>query len=1025
MERFNIKKVGFKNLGMFLFLIGTLTISCSDSKKGSGGMFASLLSSFGIVTDQGGSLPQGVSGSVYSPLDTPASLPANFGANGPSAILFVSSFQGVNRYKSLEIRFSKSMSQAAVQSDFSLVDSLNNPLPGPGKGGVFHWASGTRLIFDPYRELAPNMTYTFTLTVNSLTSSGLALIPYQVQFTTEPDYFINTAATIGAYSNVALGWGNTSGKDITFPTNAHLYVTSNFANPISGANPIQSITLNHMGSTDQYTICTGTCSMSSPVASNLDLIADARLSSTPGLYAFIGGNSYYYQITTATGEIFNRYFSFNYGPINPNPYGLLTGVSTTVMDQAQSMALFGQILQKFAHADFKVANQSFNDFASTPSTNSTATLSSRCINYYLGSITYIRNYGDNSGQYGDGYCGGDPNGGAFNVVASVLGLGNLPMYLDVFIPGISIPPTAPDGTTNITDSFYVLGNGSIGIDIYGEYSVIDLAVIGLTHDCTVLACLIGNGQDFYFTTNSTVNGSGPYTPRLARAKATTWFDSSGNINVQINRYTSSNKSPNGVYPLDPNDPITGNFYVSPWWQNLNTASMSLQASTSGLGSFLGPITNMIATNAVPQVTPAITQSLLLDIVERVSVNALNAVLQSLNNPGLELDLPNYLPAPLANFPLVLSLQVSSDAAVQQSGSNKGIVASANIALVAKPSSRLLSSNPNYHGQYAATGFVSTAPTGAAGVTAIQNAKTYLFSQSNATPGLLLGLSADTVTQAAYSLWQNGAFNLALNAAFINQIQTYAGNGALFQLTKTLLQASAIINILAPGFPSLTGLNPSNSSQTITVNGNDGVEIDLWAIHAPNGSLKQVPSGSAIPQLEVNFTDLELRIYGVPASGPKYLINTARASFKALGTIKFTPFIQPSGITGYSNLNALSLIIDPSTMSYTLDILEGTQYNPFGIDPQGVLTVVSPLIPSLIIPLVNNILGQIPLPSKASLATLTNPSNATQVCNLNTTTDKIKLLTQPIPSTQTYPFLFAGLQFQGAYAANPGNTISCP
>ncbi|TGK15144.1 Ig-like protein [Leptospira fluminis] len=1024
MKRLEKKKIAFSNPLVLLFLLAALALSCAGKKSG-GGVFGSLLGAMGIVTDQGGTLPQGVSSSVYSALDTPASLPANFGNNGPSAILFISSYTNVNRYKSLEIRFSKSMNQATVQSDLSIVNGSNVALPGPGKGGIFHWASGTRLIFDPYKELAANTTYTLTLTANSATSSGTALLPYQIQFTTEPDYFVTSTGTAGAYTNVALGWGNSGGKDITFPTNAHLYVNSSFTNPISGTNPIQSITLNHMGSTDQYTICTGTCSMSSPLVSNLDLIADARLTSTPGLYAFIGGNSYYYQITTASGEIFNRYFSFNYGPVNTNPYGLLTGVSTTVMDQAQTMLLFGQILQKFAHADFKIGGMSFNDFAGNPSTNSATTLSSRCINYYQGQITYVRNYGDNSGQYGDGYCGGNPNGGAFNVVASVLGLGNLPMYLDVFIPGISIPPTAPDGTTNITDSFYVTGTGSIGIDIYGEYSVIDLAVIGLTHDCTVLACLIGNGQDFYFTTNSTVNGSGPYTPRLARAKATTWFDTSGNINVQINRYTSGSPSPNGVYPFDPNDPITGNFYVSEWWQNLNTASMSLQGSTSGLGSFLGPITNMIATNAVPQVTPSITQALLTDIVERVSVNALNAVLQSLNNPGLELDLPSYLPAPLANFPLILSLQVASDAAVQSSGSNKGIVASANVALVAKSSSRLASTNANYHGHNAAVGFVSTAPSGTAGATAIQNAKNYLFGQSNATPGLLLGLSADTVTQAAYSLWQNGAFNLALNAAFINQIQTYAGNGALFQLTKTLLQASAIINILAPGFPSLTGLNPSNPTQTITVNGTDGVEIDLWAIHAPNGSLKPVPSGSAIPQLEVNFTDLELRIYGVPASGPKYLINTARASFKALGTIKFTPFVQPTGISGYSNLNALSLVVDPASMSYTLDILEGSQYNPFGIDPQGVLTVVNPLIPSLIIPLVNNILGQIPLPSKAGLATLTNPSNATQTCNLNTTTDKIKLLTQAIPSTQTYPFLFAGLQFQGVYATNPGSTITCP
>lgn len=83
--------------------------------------------------------------------------------------------------------------------------------------------------------------------------------------------------------------------------------------------------------------------------------------------------------------------------------------------------------------------------------------------------------------------------------------------------------------------------------------------------------------------------------------------------------------------------------------------------------------------------------------------------------------------------------------------------------------------------------------------------TYPFSQISANPGMLLSLHPDSVTQAAYSMWRSRGIDLNMDETFIDTINQYAGVSDLFKLTKTLLQASPIISILAPGRTTLIGI----------------------------------------------------------------------------------------------------------------------------------------------------------------------------------------------------------------------------
>ncbi|PJZ64619.1 Ig-like protein [Leptospira wolffii] len=1073
------------SLGSFLTILAVMFFAFGCAEK-SGSLSDSIFSALGIPTDNGGSMPANASLTPYKDTDQPATLPVDFGNGGPQAILNLATYDSVDRYKSLEIVFSEPMNQSTVRPNFSLKKKSGSSwvaLPGPtsigvedntsnNRGGSFYWKSGGRLVFDPYRELEPSTTYQLSLTASAQGLEGGNLTPYTIEFTTEPDYLVNVTL-----NGTALGTGMTTvtnGKlpDITFidsnvgtASNIALNLTASLSSDINASN-ISSIKLKHMGNnmgaTGEYTVCSSTGAPTCSSISGTSLLTNFNLNTqvgTPamgggpsedqrGLKAFNGGNSYLFEITTTSGKVFRRPFGFNYGKVNNKPYDALVNAAATVADQAQTLKLFAQVLERLTKNDYKVSSKSFWDFSNLPpqSTKRTA----YCVDY--ANITYIRNYGDaqdNVPGYNpatdkpDGYCGGagDQPGGFVTdtISAKVLGLVTVSSIFDVdaYITSVQIDPTVTVSSTayqNVTATLGVNANNDLGVTLGGRKVVIGMSMIARNRSALkALGLGPDAGSKFYYTTTAELNYSdSSKTIRNATAHADASVDANGNVVVKINE-------------------AKGAFDTSAWANNLkvNTPVRQSYDATGGTPDWLIDIIlplveGELVSKLTAQLTPKITKAMLSDFIEGIAPTALNAVVNSLYNPGLDVTLPSYLPAPLANFPLSLKLKFQTDVVPKLNGSNKGLVGSATVGLIAKnpiaTTNNCASGNTSYHCHKTGTGLLGS--DAAAGSTkggyvsgrpvAVPDnqglTSTYAFNNSAANPGLLLTLTADTVSQAAYSLWQNGTLNLTLNKPFIDTIKAYAGDDPLFQLTQELVKVGTLLNVVAPGRNTLVGLDPANSSQLIqNVNSTDDVDIDIWAIHAPNGKLKFVGSAAQIPTLEVNFTELQLSIYGRRPDNSRYLLSTVRISLKGDGNFRFIPFDNSkSGNPAYNNLNALSLVIkkEETNMQYTMDILEGAQYNPFGLDPKGIFQVVDPLVRSLIIPLVNNVLRQIPLPSQLSVAAITNNAGAANSCYLKATTDALKIFSTTIPANEPYPYIFGGLQFQGAYATNPGNAIVC-
>ena len=763
----------------------------------------------------------------------------------------------------------------------------------------------------------------------------------------------------------------------------------------------------------------------------------------------------------------------------------VTSISGTTIGLSKPTLGAGTNVPLTFHTDnFKIGGKVFDNFYKEPVWNyNSPTRRSHCIDYsgaYNG-FDYMRAYGDhgsytptlgapfNSSLYGDGYCGPD------GTVADFVGTGFSTTFdIDGYIDDITIPNTTLSSgvpVQNIATALVPNSSGDLVVDINGKKAFINLEAIARNRGtCWIIIPVMGGGNLFRFDAPVELN-QGATVPafRLSRAKTILSIDSTGSLKLAVKT------------PYAPNDPITGNFYIQPWTDNLAVGSMSLVSSTSWVAEIFGFITEGIANNMVPQIKPKIVQGVLRDILEKVAPSVLNAVVsqvkvgpqltcnstngnatltsctsttsvsvgmavygpniqpntvvssKTVNSitmnktatstliggrytfdfDGINVSLPTYLPYPLNAVSLNVGVQLEQTTnAIGTTASNGYLEADVKLGIVANNANN----NPR-----------PPTPQGTDSFTYFKNPSDKLNTQRHrlgTSPKFqhaLVSLHPDAVNQAIYHLWKSGSINLTLNRSFANEIATnqwagdttgYRNSTRLLQIFETLLRAESMIKILAPGKTSLRvcpiGVSCSGLTNTVLMENDDDIEITLNPVTLP--VVKPLPlseltqftcpdeaSQCVIPRVRAELVDIELSIKGRKCttrnptsklctvySGVDYNLVKVRASLSSRADVSFVPFSNPKcnpslnpGLAGcdtsQNGLTAVSLSISSSELKYTLEVLEGQANNPQGLSPQGIWEILDPTVKSLIVPLVNYILEEIPLPRMAGCGlTLENP-----------------------------------------------------
>ncbi|NBU96642.1 MAG: hypothetical protein EBS19_00290 [Spirochaetia bacterium] len=930
----------------------------------------------------------------------------------------------VDRFKSIEILFSQPMDTKSVESAFS-ISGDSGQLPGPSPKGIFTWLSPTRLIFDPYVELGSRETYTVRILSSALTLDGNPFKEFSDIFTTSHNFALKHTLKQGSIT-IPLG----TDKDVTFDKTAgNIILNSEFLKPTGAFEEVSSIVFNRLGNIDNKgnplpsakIICNDPCSF---LGTPINLNTDIELQSDD-MKLRDGGNTYYFEIRNKSGKVFNRYISFNWGTINKNPNGLIKNVASGVLDQTQMLKMLERLIEVFTQAKFKVNGKSFVDFANENISN--AKNKTVCIDYQ--NFNFIKTYGDNPNG---GYCGPSGDKGAFIGHFSQFPLGTSDFNMDVYITSVSIPGYVNNVPT-IDAGMNILDNNKVGIDLNGRKAIVGLAVIAENVSdlgaIWPLPAAIPAGTKFYFTTSAELNKSVNPDLRQASAKTSISVDANGVLGLGIK------------LPFTPQDTQAGNFYVDPWVVNLGVNNMVFVSCTTAvcniplIDTVIGWLSGMIADGMVPQVKPNITQAMLTDIVQKVAPNVLNSIVGTLKSPGVDVSLPSYLPAGLANFGLNAKVQLSDDATVRVNGNNKGLISSIHLGITAKSPI----ANPHLHANttLCANGcFISTKDPN---VPLVNPATSAPFLESSARPGFLLSLHPDLVTQAAYHMWKNRVIDLNIDKTFIQSVNAYAGSDPLLKLTEQILKASAIMSILAPGKTSLQGLD-SNGNLLPPICSDDDIVFAVNPIMVP--ATRMISNQNVDPNLgdkpimNMSISDMQMTVMGKRtdnsdackkvrgnANGTTYILSVLRVNMNANATFKFVEFDNPN-TPSHDRLNSLSIKMFTDGLKYSMEVMEDRASNPYGLDPAGIRSALNPLVTSLVVPLVNSILNKVPLPDAVAFPALNYPSSST-ACKISAKTDNaIKFTSLPVPASDAVanPYIYGRVELVGLANTDPVNIL---
>jgi hypothetical protein len=437
------------------------------------------------------------------------------------------------------------------------------------------------------------------------------------------------------------------------------------------------------------------------------------------------------------------------------------------------------------------------------------------------------------------------------------------------------------------------------------------------------------------------------------------------------------------------------------------------------------IVNNVVTQIVPAVKPNLITQMLKNFVEKVASTIFNGILEPLKK-GVELSMPPILPMPIGSstntivsnegMDLKLGLALSTNSvniSKQDPNGAKGLETSVNLKLLLNNKSLTGSADPITGASKSCNqvsdvnqGKCPPTPNGSDSFVLTKNPTLelpYILDLEKDKPGVMLGLHSDIIGQFFYSFWKEGGLNMKINQTFINRLLTYRTKTRPIELLEILLKAQSLLQVIAPGKTSLTVKNVNTNAITV-IQGTDNLEIRLRPLQTPfvflNGATNSYPApgqpGFYIPKLGVSLSDVEVEIVGNP--GPsEYRIAVLRLNLKTNARMWTAPYSNPSDPV-YGNRLSVRLDIcndfddaaldssignkdcdydtpadvnlfgnhlvrpESKDLTYSVVVFDDAIRNPFSLSSNNIVELINPIVGSVLIPIFNFTLGEIPLPA---------------------------------------------------------------
>jgi YHS domain-containing protein len=477
------------------------------------------------------------------------------------------------------------------------------------------------------------------------------------------------------------------------------------------------------------------------------------------------------------------------------------------------------------------------------------------------------------------------------------------------------------------------------------------------------------GGKYQYTTGFAINKDNPTGAyRNANISTTT---SIANHNILI-----GTSPPTNYFPAD--DPL---FNFKEWNDNLLVDEISdhpdysvVDSSSSlaqTLAGFINPVMRLTVKAAtlqkLPDIQPKVVGGTVKDTVEKVVPNLINTILNPFTNEtGYPLAMPNYLPEPfnylrlnIRGMPSIVNPNLDGDYKALEMKVNGAFTTVISLPGHSKPES-LQGSNS----------YIKMLNAGVPGT---------LIRSANKDKGdVLIAMNPDGINKALFDLWKEGSLNLKVDKTsikLIKDVATAAGaDTSVLTLSESLLNAESILAVFAPQKSDWSVFDATTSTLR-KINATDEVFVKTSSIHPVVVSIKDSDT-EAIPELSITISDLIIEVRGKSVD-TDYLISKIRTNMTIKSDISIKDYVTPKNIKVNFNGKEIAYTSEQSVkvsvpvpekdedvskgVYYSLEVLKGQQDNPLGLNPTKMETLIRPLVRTLILPLVNNLIGDIPLP----------------------------------------------------------------
>ena len=225
----------------------------------------------------------------------------------------------------------------------------------------------------------------------------------------------------------------------------------------------------------------------------------------------------------------------------------------------------------------------------------------------------------------------------------------------------------------------------------------------------------------------------------------------------------------------------------------------------------------------------------------------------------------------------------------------------------------------------------------------------------------MAIDSDVMTQVGHNLWRSGAFNVTVDDEFAEKLKDTTGSDDLWELLQRLLNGKTMLGMLTQPYE----VAKDHQGVPLSIGEDHRINLKFRVTHPPSLVPRPIAEGvkKQVPQLDLGMGGVVATIEAYhPEEGTTTVLAQFKVSLMTKASVSLVPYANYSDDSEFGT-KAIRMLLskDGADLDFEVEVVDTPEGNPFSFDPRHTRKVFADLIPNLLIPLLNDIGNQLPIP----------------------------------------------------------------